>query len=455
MENYDVIVAGAGPAGAAISIYLGRMGYSVLLLDKASFPRDKICGDGISGKSLRVLKELGLDKQIEATLHSDMYGVIFSSPKGTTINILYPQNSGDTTTEGERGGTETVLSPGSRNPKGLGSRVQGLEQDPRLKTQNPRPETIILRVPSGYCCRREVFDNVIFQEAKKHSTVIEKFQVNDLIIEDGYVKGVKGTDLATKQEKSFRAKLVVGADGATSLVTRKLGLDNPDDKHLVVAVRAYYEGVAGMTGSIEIHFVESILPGYFWIFPLENGKANVGIGMLASDMKKKKLNLQEAMAAAISDPRFRHRFANAKPITEIKGWNLPLGSKRKKNHGNGFIILGDAASLIDPFTGEGIGNALFSAKLASGVVDRALRENDVSEKSLSEYEELLRKEVDPDLKTSYDMQRAGKIRWLLNMVVDKAAKNKEMQDLLSNTLADNVDKRTLISPGFIIRAMLS
>ncbi|PIU09583.1 hypothetical protein COT30_03685, partial [Candidatus Micrarchaeota archaeon CG08_land_8_20_14_0_20_49_17] len=129
--------------------------------------------------------------------------------------------------------------------------------------------------------------------------------------------------------------------------------------------------------------------------------------------------------------------------------------KRKKNHGNGFIILGDAASLIDPFTGEGIGNALFSAKLASGVVDRALRENDVSEKSLSEYEELLRKEVDPDLKTSYDMQRAGKIRWLLNMVVDKAAKNKEMQDLLSNTLADNVDKRTLISPGFIIRAMLS
>ena len=105
MENYDVIVVGAGPAGAAISIYLGRKGYSVLLLDKASFPRDKICGDGISGKSLRVLKELGLDKQIEATLHSDMYGVIFSSPKGTTINILYPQESGGTSTEGERGGT--------------------------------------------------------------------------------------------------------------------------------------------------------------------------------------------------------------------------------------------------------------------------------------------------------------------------------------------------------------
>ncbi len=454
MENYDVIVVGAGPAGAAISIYLGRKGYSVLLLDKASFPRDKICGDGISGKSLRVLKELGLDKQIEATLHSDMYGVIFSSPKGTTINILYPQESGGTSTEGERGGTRMS----ARSSVSIG--VQKNQNETQAKRGDSSGSFTIqtasaLRVPSGYGCRREVFDNVIFQEAKKHSTAIEKFLVNDLIIEDGCVKGVKGTDLATKQEKSFRAKLVVGADGATSFVTRKLGLDNPDDKHLVVAVRAYYEGVTEMTGSIEIHFVESILPGYFWIFPLENGKANVGIGMLASDMKTKKLNLQEAMAAAINDPRFRHRFANAKPITEIKGWNLPLGSKRKKNHGNGYIILGDAASLIDPFTGEGIGNALFSAKLASGVVDRALRENDVSEKSLSEYEELLRKEVDPDLRTSYDMQRAGKIKWLLNMVVDKAAKNKEIQDLLSNTLADNVDKRTLISPGFIIRAMFS
>ena len=334
-NEFDVIVVGGGPGGSTTASFLSKNGARVLLLDKASFPRDKTCGDAIGRRCETIMKELGIPKEVEKVPHAKIYGVTFSAPNGKIAEIAVP--------------------------KGRASDY-------------------------SYCARREVFDNIVFQFAKKQEKVktIENFMVTDVLKEnkggEEFVVGVEGTDLKTKKEMEFRAKVVVGADGALSVVARKLGLNEVDLPHHCVAVRTYYEGVEGLTDKIEIHFVESSMPGYFWIFPVEDGKANVGIGMLSNEITERGIKLQELMFKVIeNEPMFKERFKNAKLVSDVKGWTLPLGSKERKSYGNGFVLVGDAASLIDPFSGEGVGNAMLAGKIASGVILDCLKSNDFSE----------------------------------------------------------------------------
>jgi flavin-dependent dehydrogenase len=144
-------------------------------------------------------------------------------------------------------------------------------------------------------------------------------------------------------------------------------------------------------------------------------------------------------------------------ISPIKGWSLPLGSKRRKPYFNGVLLVGDAAGLIDPLTGEGIGNALLSSKLAAQTIKRAFEVNDFTEKTLSFYDELLKKELDPELKTMYRIQRLGSIKFLLNMFFDKATKKRELSELLTSTIVseDTLQyKKKLTDPIFLIKNLL-
>ena len=405
MEEFDVIVVGGGPAGSTCATFLGREGYKVLLLDKAKFPRDKTCGDAISGKSLSVLKELGLPAEVEKVMHAKVYGVTFSSPN---------------------------------------SRV--------LKIPMKNPETSY-----GYVSPREVFDNVLFQNEKKYAKTMEQFQVTDLIKEGEKIVGIKGMDLVKKTPYEFRSKVVVGADGATSVVAQKLGLFEMDDEHHCVALRAYYEGVDGMDNTIELHFTENLIPGYFWIFPAgHDGYANVGLGMLTKDVKKRKINLKEVMFKEIEqNPLFKDRFKNAKLVSEVKGWNLPLASKMRKMAGDGWILIGDAASLIDPFSGEGIGNAMTSGKIGFRTISKALRLSNTSSQVLSEYEAELKKEIKDEVAMSYKLQQLGQHKFLLNLVIDKASRNKELQDQISGMLVNEEAKKGFMSPLFYLRLLFS
>lgn len=404
-EKFDVIISGAGPAGSACAAFLGQKGYSVLLLDKAFFPRDKTCGDALSGKSISVIRKLGIENEIQKNLHAKIYGVTLSSPNGTILNVPIPQKNGQ------------------KN--------------------------------YGYCARREVFDNIVFNAAKKQKsvTIKEKFQVSGIVMENGFVKGVKGTDLEKKEQLEFRAGLVVGADGSHSAVATALGVNKVDDKHYCTAIRAYYEGVSGMNDTIEIHFIDEVMPGYFWIFPIENGLANVGVGMLFSDLKKKNVNLKKAMFDAIEkNELFKKRFAGAKMAGEVKGWTLPFGSKHRKVAFNGAVLLGDAAALIDPFSGEGVGNALTSASIAVPVIEKALKSKDFSEKALGEYETNLRKELDPELQTSYKLQRLGRYKWLLNFMIGKASRKNELRNYISHALVAENAMKNLVSPLGLLKA---
>lgn len=405
-STYDVIIAGGGPGGSTAAAFLGQAGYNVLLLEKAQYPRDKTCGDAISGKSMGILRKLGLVDQVEKAPNAVIQGVIFSSPNGKTVQIPFPA----------------------------------------------RPD----RSAPGFCCRRLVYDNILFQNAKKHAEVLEKHAVNDVIVENGFVVGVKATDLATNQPKEFRAKVVVGADGSQSVVAAKMGRQDTPEKHHCTALRVYYKNVKDLTPNIELHFVDSILPGYFWIFPLENGTANVGIGMVTSDMKKNKVNLRQVTLDTIANhPMFKKRFEGAEPMGPIQGWTLPFGSHHRKPYGNGFVLVGDAASLIDPFTGEGIGNAMTSGYIASQVIGDALKSGDVSEAALRPYDEKLWAEIGPELKTSYQLQKVGRITPLLNFVVGKAASSQKVRDTISGMLGNEEAKKEFAGPMFYLKLLLS
>lgn len=398
--DFDVIVIGGGPSGSSCVSFLSKAGRKVLLLDRAKFPREKTCGDGISGRSVGILKELGILENFKNVEHESMFGVTFSSPNGVVVPIKAKSNT----------------SP-------------------------------------GFVCRREVFDNVLFQNAKSLCTkTIEGFIAQDILKEGSKVVGVSGMLDGKKTE--FRAKIVVGADGAAGITARKLGAVNDDPDHQCSGIRCYYEGVEGMGDKIELHFVKEAIPGYFWIFPLPNKKANIGLCMMVRDIKKKKVNLQKIMNNIIENNQtFKWRFAKAKKATEVKSWLLPYATKKMKLAGDGYVLVGDSASLIDPFTGEGIGNALISGKLAAKVIDGALKANDLSEKKLSTYQKELFDLIGGEVNSNYRMQKLSGSPFLLNMVIGRAAKSDYVKGVISDALLNPHDHAKLVDPLFLLKAI--
>jgi geranylgeranyl reductase family protein len=402
---YDVIVVGGGPGGTAAASFLGLKGKKVLLLEKEAWPRDKTCGDALSGKSVEILNELGLSEQLEKADHSVVTGLTFSSPNGTLVRIPFNVTSKD--------------------------------------------------ISKGYVSRRMVSDYIMWQSAAKHCDAHDGMAVTAVVRDDNKIVGVKanGKDGAGHE---FRGKVIIGADGVSSLVAREIRGTDIDPDHTCIAYRAYYSGITGMDQSLEIHFVKSCMPGYFWIFPLENGLANVGVGMVMSDVKKGNVNLQKEMLDAIAqNPLFKERFAAAKLVSPIKAWTLPFGSKKRKVHDDNVLLIGDAAGLVDPFSGEGQGNALLSGKLAAGVVAEALEANDTSAAFLAKYDTLLWNAVWNELQSSYDMQKLGRHEWLLNFVIGKAAKSPKAREAIAGTFTSKESRNEYSSPLFYLKLLLT
>ena len=161
------------------------------------------------------------------------------------------------------------------------------------------------------------------------------------------------------------------------------------------------------------------------------------------------------MDEIVQSDYFRSRFGNAHPLEKPVGWNLPLGRIQRKNHGDGFMLLGDAAGLVDPFTGEGIGNAMVAAKFSAQVALKAKNNGDVSEKAFKEYDQLVWNELGGELRTSTKLQSLARSSFLLNFVIDRAARNDEVQDIISGMLSNEIPKDELSSPMFYLKILFS
>jgi geranylgeranyl reductase family protein len=403
---YDVIIVGAGPAGSTAALYAHRLGLNCILLDKAVFPRDKICGDALSGKSVRLMRELNLLEGVEELEGSEINRITFGSPSHSQFDVHLKGNKNNDF------------------------------------------------ITKGYVVPRKIFDNFLFKKADELTETRQGFTVNDIIYENDNISGVKGTNIEGKEE-ILNAPIIMGCDGANSIIARKLGLYEMDMENTAVAIRCYYEGVEGLSNQIELHYVSEVKPGYFWLFPAGNGKANIGIGLSKNDAKKEDRTLRQIMDEIVQSDYFRSRFGNARPLEKPVGWNLPLGRIQRKNHGNGFMLLGDAAGLVDPFTGEGIGNAMVAAKYAMQVASKAKNHKDYSERSFSEYDQLLWDDIGGELRTSTKLQSLARSSFLLNFVINRAARNEEVQSIISGMLSHEIPKDELSSPMFYLKILLS
>ena len=402
----DVIIVGAGPAGATAALYAQKLNLNCILLDKAVFPRDKICGDALSGKSVRIMRELGLLDDVEKLEGSEINRITFGSPNNKQFDI---------------------------HLKGT-------------KNKN--------HITKGFVIPRKIFDNYMFDKAASVTETRQGFTVQDLILENDHVVGIVGKNKNGNVEE-FRAPIVMGCDGSNSIIARKLGLYEMDMENTSVAVRCYYEGVKDLTDQIEIHYVKEVNPGYFWLFPAGEGRANIGIGLSKSDMKKEKRTLRQIMDEVTQSDYFKERFADAKQLERPVGWNLPLGSSHRKNYGNGFMLLGDAAGLVDPFTGEGIGNAMVSGQYAMEVAAKSKLSGDYSKHAFAEYDELLWGEIGKELRTSTKLQSLARSKFLLNFVINRAARNEEVQNIISGMLSNEIPKDELNGPLFYLKILFS
>jgi geranylgeranyl reductase family protein len=417
-EEYDVAIVGAGPGGSTAASFLSRAGVHALLVDKANFPRDKSCGDAVCGRSVDILRELGLDPPPLGVGFMRPVGQIFYNLRGDRLEIPF-------------------ASPDRARSNG------DLRRKPNGDSRGPGRRDPAEGSTRAYVIPRMLFDDMLFQHARRqpYVTALDGMGFTDVFRENGRIAGIVATD-AAHQERRFRARIVIGADGALSRVAEVLGaydFRKRRHEHWIGAFRTYYRDISGLGDRIEIHFLEDLVPGYLWIFPIGDGLANVGAGMVESllvgNNGAPKVNLKKtAYRLLASHPRFSARFRGAKEVEgSFKGWQLPCGSERRTIAGDGWMLIGDAASLIDPFNGEGIHNAMLSAKLAADQAAIGLRNGAVHDGGLAPYQTAVWNELGAGFASAYRLQKMlshPASRWLLDTLVHRASKRPRLRDAL-------------------------
>jgi geranylgeranyl reductase family protein len=407
--NVDVCIIGAGPGGCSAALALSKAGAKALLVEKGTFPRDKVCGDALSGKVMRALDRLAPD--VGEALRKDArqlpsYGVIFFAPGGKSFRAPF----------------------GKRRPD----------------DGAPAPGSIMARLD---------FDALLFDKVRR-STGIEALQGVALT---RFEKTAAGFTLTNNDgSTTINARLVIAADGANSQFARRVAQLPMDPRHHCAGVRAYYNGVTGLdaNGFVELHFLKDVLPGYFWIFPLTGGRANVGLGIRSDHVANRKLDLKALMRHLVAEhPRLRGRFTNATMEGTIQGMGLPLGSWQPPLSGDGYLLVGDAGHLIDPFTGEGIGHAMISGGHAGEIAAQALAQGRTDAEFLKAYDDRVWKRLGQELRISAWLQERAHKPWLFDFVVKRANKNPALAEMIS-CMFDDLDLREqLKKPAFYAKLL--
>jgi menaquinone-9 beta-reductase len=411
-----VLILGGGPGGCAAALQFAKRNIPAVLVEKAVFPRDKVCGDALSGKVMRTLERL--DPALAARVNTDAHrmpswGVTFVAPGGKALRVPF-------------------------------SRETGIGEAP------------------GAILPRLDFDNILFQQVKAtpgitvlEGTAAKAFERN----KGGWQVTLEGGDRTSNpdQRTTISTPLILDASGANSHFARHVAGLGMEPRHHAAGVRAYYSGVKGLDphGFIELIFLKELLPGYLWVFPLPDGRANVGLGLRSDVVKKRRVDLRALLLGLIAEhPTLKERFATATLEGSVQGMGLPLASKRRKLSGDGYLLIGDAGHLIDPFTGEGISHAMISGVHAADMAGEALALNSFGAAVMKTYDQRVWKRLGQELAISTRLQRLAFNPWLFDFVVDRATNNPALADTISSMFTDLDLRARLKKPGFYMDLLL-
>ena len=322
----DVIVVGAGPAGSTVAYHLATAGLDVLLLEKTSFPREKVCGDGLTPRAVKALTAMGLPVRAE---------------DGWLLN------------RGLR-----IIGGGGR-----------IELDwPDLSS-----------FPGyGAVRTRTDFDQMLARHAQKAGArLLENVTVTGAVTDDrsGRVSAVaaKGPD---GEPRTFKGRMVVAADGNSSRLSVSLGLHKRDDRPLGVAVRTYYTSPRHddnyLEAWLDLWDGEQLLPGYGWIFGMGDGTSNVGLGLLNTSDAFGNIDYRSLLRRWLAAMPAEWGLTEENRTGPIRGAALPMGFNRTPHYSNGVLLAGDAGGMVNPFNGEGIAYAMESGELAARTIVQAL-----------------------------------------------------------------------------------
>jgi geranylgeranyl reductase family protein len=404
----DVIIAGAGPAGAAAAIHMANAGLRVVLVDSQVFPRDKVCGDFLSPGALRELQALGLTRLAE-----------FKRSNLIRDAALFLD------------GTHLVTSRVPRLPDSHASRVI-----PRKTLDN----WIVARARDVGAEIREEYRVTAFAKDKAGIEV--------------WLQGSEGT-------RKLTAQLLVGADGSSSLVARVMRGHGALDDDRIIAVRGYFEGVNGPANQADLYFTTDSFPGYCWLFPAGASIANVGVGMILKTLPPRGDHLRTLLLRLIeADPALQKRLAGARLVGNIIGWPLTTFNGRLSLVSDRVMLIGDAAGLINPLNGEGIHNALVSARFAADTVMACMEHGDFSEGMLQTYAARIDTELGQDLalaRAAVQLIRNRSLNsfWLeaLRIIAAKAATDPDYAYLTGGVLAGVIATRDILRLNVVSKTL--
>lgn len=385
-----ICIIGAGPSGATASIFLAKMGIKHLIVDAADFPRDKICGDGLDLNTIRVLNHI--DPSIVKNELRDQK--LFTASEG--IRFILPN----------------------------GKRVEATRNFSNQKNE-------MAEYPLFFVSKRSNFDNLLVSRINRQVADLRlKTRITN-IDRAGNIWNLTGQN--ADGILNIEADFLIGADGDHSVLLKYLGERKIDRNNYAGALRQYWQGVSDLHAEnlIEVYFPPSLAFSYFWIFPLPAGEANVGFGMASKHIAKQNINLRKEFDVLIkTDPILKERFKDAQPLESAKGWGVPMSGSNRNAYGDGWLLLGDAASVVCPITGEGIGSGMISAFIASKFIERGIKANDLSEAMFANYNREIHKRLRGDEKIfSFINFLPGPI---FSFLIKTVLSNKKLQNRLVN-----------------------
>ena len=400
----DAVVVGAGPAGAATAILLAEQGLSVVLLDRARFPRDKICGEYLSPEGSRILDRLGVLARVEARGARPLRGMRILAPDGTLLVGDYPA---DGPWHGHR--------------------------------------------PHALAVRRRVLDLALIERAREAGvTVREGMRVVDLLREGRRVTGVvaepTGPGARAGAVERLPARLVIAADGRASVVVQRLGLRRPHRWLHRLALVADVEGACGDPERGEIVLAP---PAYSILNPVAAGVGNLSLVIPVEEARRQKADLAGYFDRVTRGlPGFRERLRDARRVGPVRALG-PLAYHVVPPREDGVVLVGDAAGFLDPFTGEGIYAALRSAEIAAEVGARAVKTGDVSAAALRPAHVRRAAEFAAKARVTLILQRVIARRALSVAAARLLAGRPAHLARLMGVLGDFVPPRALLEPRFL------